>query len=176
MDTAKSWQQTLTEHLIEIGFKRGRGHIRVFHHPERNIRTLVHGDDYCSAGARGDFDWLQAKLEKAYELKTQRISNRKDCTTEGKVLNRIVRWIKEGYELEGDPRHAELVVEQLELGNVAPLSSPGVDCVETDKDDPGDIELDPATASTYRSIVARCITWLPIAPSCSLQSVKRAAR
>ena len=27
-----------------------------------------------------------------------------------------------GYELEGDPRHAELVVAQLELGNAAPLT------------------------------------------------------
>ena len=46
---------------------------------------------------------LQAELEKAYELKTQRISNRNSCTTEGKVLNRIVRWTKEGYELEETP-------------------------------------------------------------------------
>ena len=67
------------------------------------------------------------------------------------MFNRIVRWAKEGYELEGGPRHAELVVEQ-----VAPRSSPGVDCVETEKDDPGDIELDLATASAYRRIVAHC--------------------
>ena len=71
-DAAKSWQQTLTEHLITRGFKRGRGHISVLHPPERNTRTLVHGDDYCSAGARGDLDWLQADLEQAYELKTQK--------------------------------------------------------------------------------------------------------
>ena len=71
-------------------------------------------------------------------------------------MNRIVRWTKDGYELEGDPRHAELMVEQLELGDVAPLSSPGVDCVETEKDELGDVALDPATASTYRRIVARC--------------------
>ena len=65
-DAAKSWQQTLTEHLLNIGFKGGRVHISVFHHPERNIRTLVHGDVYCSAGARTDLDLLQAELEKAY--------------------------------------------------------------------------------------------------------------
>ena len=109
-----------------------------------------------AAPAPADLDSLQAELEKAYELKTQRISNRNGCTTEGKVLNRIVRWTKEGYELDGDPRHAELVVEKLELGSAAPLSSSGVDCVETEKDNPGDIELDPATASTYRRIIARC--------------------
>ena len=71
-------------------------------------------------------------------------------------MDRIVRRTKEGYELEGGPRHAELVVEQIELGDLAQLSSPGVDCVETEKNDPGDIELDPATASNYWRIFARC--------------------
>ena len=29
-DAAKSWQATLTEHLLKLGFKRGRGHARVY--------------------------------------------------------------------------------------------------------------------------------------------------
>ena len=49
------------------------------------------------------------------------------------MLKCMVRWTKEGYELEGGPRHAELIVEQLELGNVSSPSSPGVDCVEIEK-------------------------------------------
>ena len=155
-DAAKSWQATLTEHLLKIGFKKGRGHVSVFHHPERGIKTLVHGDDYCSAGKRADLDWMQAELEKAYELKTQRVSSWKDCTVEGKVLNRIVRWTSEGYELEGDPRHAELVVEQLGLEDTAPLSSPGIDQPEPEAGDDNDDELSPADASTYRRIAARC--------------------
>ena len=60
-DAAKLRQQTLTEHVIEIGFKQGRGHIRVFHHPERNIRTPIDGDDYCSAGARAR-TWIGCRL------------------------------------------------------------------------------------------------------------------
>ena len=155
-DAAKSWQKTLTEHLVKIGFKRGRGHISVFHHPERGIKTLVHGDDYCSAGKRTDLDWLQAELEKAYELKTQRVSSRQGASVEGKVLNRIVRWTKEGYELEGDPRHAELVVEKLGLENATPLSSPGVDTPEPEEGDSNDEELNPSDSSTYRQIAARC--------------------
>ena len=66
----------------------------MFHHPERNTRTLVHGNDYFNAGARAELDWLQQIEEKAYELKTQRNSNRNVGTTEGKVLNRIVCWTK----------------------------------------------------------------------------------
>ena len=34
-DAAKSWQRTLTDHLLSIGFVRGRGHVSVFHHVEK---------------------------------------------------------------------------------------------------------------------------------------------
>ena len=44
-DAAKGWQETLNSHLVSIGFVRGRGHPRVFWHPEKQIKTLVHGDD-----------------------------------------------------------------------------------------------------------------------------------
>ena len=99
---------------------------------------------------------MQRELEAAYELKTQRVANREGCKLEGKVLNRIARWTREGYELEGDPRHAELVIEQLELNNVSALSSPGVDTAEPEVGDAEDEELDAAAATLYRGIVARC--------------------
>ena len=34
--------------------------------------TLVHGDDYVSSALPGDLEWLQAELEKQYEIKAQR--------------------------------------------------------------------------------------------------------
>ena len=51
-DAAKGWQETLSAHLVGVGFKRGVGHPSVFHHPERGIMTLVHGDDYLSSATR----------------------------------------------------------------------------------------------------------------------------
>ena len=90
-DAAKSWQRTLTDHLLKIGFTKGRGHVSVFHHAARGIKTLVHGDDYCSAGPQEGLDWLCDELKKAYDIKTQRVSGREGCDVEGKVLNRIVR-------------------------------------------------------------------------------------
>ena len=49
----------MRQHLLKIRFKKGRGHVSVFHNPERGINILVHGDDYCSAGKRTDLDWMQ---------------------------------------------------------------------------------------------------------------------
>ena len=72
-DAAKGWQETLSAHLVGIGFERGRGHPCVFWHPTRHIKTLVHGDDYVSSGTVDSMKWLEDELTKAYEIKTQKI-------------------------------------------------------------------------------------------------------
>jgi hypothetical protein len=123
---------------------------------EKGIKTLVHGDDYFSSGSRADLDWLEKQIPDEYEIKTQRVCGREGCAKEGKILNRIVRWTPQGYELEGDPRHAELVVEQLGVQDLPSLSAPGIDCVEADAGDEDDIELDAVKAKLYRGIAARC--------------------
>ena len=61
-DAALNWQQTLSEHLIEADFKRGVGHPSVFCHPTKDIWTLVHGYDYCSAGPESSLNWMQQLL------------------------------------------------------------------------------------------------------------------
>ena len=114
-DAALNWQQTLADHLVENGFLRGVGHPSVFHHPQRKIWTLVHGDDYCSAGPVASLDWMQSILEKRYEIKTQRIGEGVDHKgakklSEGQVLNRVIRRTRGGFELEADLRHAELII------------------------------------------------------------------
>ena len=90
-DVAKSWQQTLSAHLLPIGFIRGRGHPAVFHHPQFDIKTLVHGDDYVSSGSTSSLTWLEGELAKQYTIKTQRLADPGTVTQEAKVLNRIVR-------------------------------------------------------------------------------------
>ena len=76
-DAALNWQQTLSDHLVEAGFKRGIGHPSVFHHPTKSIWTLVHGDDHCSAGSSESHDWMEDLLAKKYDSKTQRIGKGK---------------------------------------------------------------------------------------------------
>ena len=68
----------------------------MFYHKGRDICTLVHGDDCFSAGTSTSLDRLQVILEKKYELKTQRIGGSDGAAREGKILNRVVRYTKEG--------------------------------------------------------------------------------
>ena len=110
-DGAINWQEHLSAHLVRLGFKRGIGHPSIFWHGSRKIMCLVHGDDYFSAGNGADLTWFEGELRKEYGLKTQKLGP--GATEEGKVLNRIVRWKNDGWELEADPRHSELIREQL---------------------------------------------------------------
>ena len=85
----------MSDHLIEAGFTRGVGHPAVFHHAEKDIWTLVHGDDYCSAGTASSLDWLQGVLEKRYKIKSQRIGEGVDQKgvkkqIEGQVFNGVI--------------------------------------------------------------------------------------
>ena len=120
----------------------------VFYHAERHIMTLVHGDAYLSSGSKSDLGWLESKLAAAYEIKTQRIGAGDGCEREGKVLNRIVRYTEEGYELEADPRHAELIIEQLGVGGKRPVITPGID-----DDDVEDVEVEIAFDKIFLSFV-----------------------
>ena len=56
-DAASNWQEHLSAHLISHGFVRGIGHPSVFHHPTRGLVTLVHGDDYTTAGSASELLW-----------------------------------------------------------------------------------------------------------------------
>ena len=78
---------------------------------------------------------------------------------EGQVLNRVIRCTRDGYELEADLRHAELIIEQLGMKDAKPVVTPGIDTeVECQawSDEPEEDELEQSEATRYRAIAARC--------------------
>ena len=100
--------------------------------------------------------WLELELEKAYEIKTQKVSRAKEHQNEGKVLNRVLRCNEGGWEIEADPRHAELIVEQLGLGSMKGLSTPGPTTGAEEDDEEDDSPLTGPDVTSYRAIIARC--------------------
>ena len=174
-DAAKGWQETLSAHLESVGFKRGVGHPCVFWHPVKGIKTLVHGDDYVSAGSPEAMAWLEKKLEEAYEIKTQKISEAKGANREGKVLNRILRCDEEGWQIEADPRHAELIVEQLGLQNDKGIGTPGPTNSAEEDDLEDDVPLTGADITSYRAVIARCNYMGADRPDC-LFAIKEGCR
>ena len=84
-------------------------------------------------------NWLEQKCCNAYEIQIQKLGIGKDCQQEGNVLNRIIRCADVVWEIAADPRHAELVVEQLGIVDKG-VSTPGVSGIE-EEDENGDVPL-----------------------------------
>lgn len=154
-DAANGWQEELASHLVSIGYRQGKGHPAVFYHAEKDIMTLVHGDDYVSSGSRSAMVWLEEQLQHKYKIKVQKL-HRPEAggMMEAKVLNRIVRWTEGGCEVEADPRHAELIMEETLEKGMRSLSTPGSDEKESDKE--GEELLVGDDIRRYRSAAARC--------------------
>ena len=152
-DGATNWQNHLTRHMQSIGFVRGVGHASVFWHPEKMIMCLVHGDDYVCSGGPSELSWLKDKLSAAYDLKTQLLGP--GARAEGKVLNRVVRWDDKGWEIEADPRHAELIIEQLGIRGSGGITTAGAQQEEQASED-NTAALEGNDVTLFRGLAARC--------------------
>ena len=68
---------------------------------------------------------------------------------EGKVLNRVLRVTEDGWEMDSDPRNAELVVEQWGLKDGKGIGTPGLSSADEDDNDE-DVPLTGADITSYR--------------------------
>ena len=126
-DAAGIWQKTYTALLESDGWTRGAAYVACFRH-ESGAIMLVHGDDFAVLGDAEDHARFRRLLDTAYEYKTVGVLGPdKTDDRELSFLNRIVRYYPGSesggssaalafrLEYEPDPRHAELVIQQLGL-------------------------------------------------------------
>jgi hypothetical protein len=75
---------------------------------------LMHGDDFLMAGRTADLEWTRDNLQKDILLSDKgRLGGGRDEVREIKCLNRVLRGTPTGYEIEADPRHAEILIASL---------------------------------------------------------------
>ena len=73
---------------------------------------------------------------------------------EGRVLNRIIRRTDEGWEIEPDQRHADIIVHEMGLTESKPVATPGE--TESRQEEGEDEEpLDAAMSTKYRALPTR---------------------
>jgi hypothetical protein len=95
---------------------------------------------------------FKKELEGAYEIKTQIIGP--EGTAMGKVLNRVITYVGDGYKLEADQRHSEMNVVQLGVSGSGGITTTGgqneeIETPEQERDLPaGDVTL-------FRGVAAR---------------------
>ena len=179
-DAAANWSDEYTQRLVEMGFKTGKASPCVFHHKEKGLRTYIHGDDFVVIGLPAALKWMQERLERKYELTVETLGPGKDQQKEVRVLNRVLRWTQKGIEYEADPRHAEIILQQMNMNDCKPVVTPGTKEEGHAKEGDAehmktDQELDEARKSAYRGIVARANYIAPDRPDIAY-AVKELAR
>ena len=113
-DASANWQEEVARCMREWGFKVWRFNPCMYQHPSKQIRCLVHGDDFVSVGDPENLKWMKDKLNARFEIKTTTVgSNEKNGEAkEARILNRVIRVTDQGWEYEADQRHADLIIQE----------------------------------------------------------------
>ena len=156
-DAPSNWEKAIKDALEGLSFRQGRSNPCLYFHEERSLRLNVHGDDFTVVGSYEELKWLEAELGKVWTVETRGILARPGSELPGvihqiSVLNRLVTWTHEGIEMEADPRHVDLVLEQLGLEKSLSVTTP---LVKTKEEDMDKTPLGTAEAALYRSIAMR---------------------
>ena len=107
----------------------------------------MHGDHCTTAGSVTELLWFKKRLEKTYEINTRLIGPRGEGA--GKVLNRIITFTGDGFELEADPRHSEMIVEQLGVSGSGGITTAGCQNEEVES-----LEHDPQTKGRFSTFTS----------------------
>ena len=92
-DAPARWGELYTATLEGLGFVRGRASACCFYHPGRDLRCVVHGDDFTFTGYDGELAWIQAEMEKAFLCKVGgKLGGGAGDDQEVRLLNRAIRW------------------------------------------------------------------------------------
>ena len=133
--------------------------MRAASHEQAPMNTHLHGLGWSSF-LRNAFlnmaalKWFKAMLEGRFDIKSQLLGLNAGEEREAKILNRIVRVDAEGWHYEADQRHAELIIEALDLQKANPCSTPGEDERVVEEINVTE-ECDIQCAGRFRAIVAR---------------------
>jgi hypothetical protein len=155
-DAASNWESKYQSVLKGKGFTMGRSNPCVFLHKEKDIRTVVHGDDFTSEGDITQLKWMQRGLEEKFALKTKIMGSHPDLLKELKILNRMVRWEREGITYEADDKHSATIVKDLNLEHCKATSTPGDKSTGSSEELDDGALLSPERATQFRSVAARC--------------------
>ena len=153
-DAASNWEDKYASHLIRCGFDQGKSSPCVFFHRTRKISLVVHGDDFTFLGDDSALDWCTTIMQEEYDIKLRgRLGPEKHDQKSMTILNRCLEWRSDGIYYEADPRHAEIIIEEMGVQGSSPVVTPGIkSSLIPEEDDP---VLKPEMATKFRRVVAR---------------------
>ena len=128
-DAAQNWEMEYTGFMIEDGgFTQCSSTPCMFWNEEKNLRVVIHGDDFTVLGCHTSLMWFREKIKTKFEVKLRGMlgPSSKDAS-EITILNRVVSWDRNGITYKADPRHVDIVINELGLKDAKAVSSPQID-------------------------------------------------
>ena len=123
---ASNWEAHYSDWLISLGFERGTGYPPIFLNRSRNIKLMVHGDDFITVGRTKQLAWFEREMNKKYESKHVRLGESRGAVQSIKVFNRIITWEKHSIGVEADTRHIITALSDLGLNEAREVVTPAV--------------------------------------------------
>ncbi|CAK0791837.1 unnamed protein product [Prorocentrum cordatum] len=102
-DMSATWQRDYTAVLKQDGHEPGKANPALVYKKVDDCRSLIHGDDFCAMGDDDAQDQIEHGLRKKYDLKEFRVLRATGCPGEGR------------FEVEADPRRAEMIFRDMDL-------------------------------------------------------------
>ena len=115
-DAGMNWELTIAKVMTRLGFIQGKSSPCLYHHPSKNLKCVVHGDDFTTLGPRSGLDWLHKELEKEWMITVRGIlgpPSVPNCLRSITILRRIVTWDENGISWEADQRHSDILLQEL---------------------------------------------------------------
>ena len=153
-DAAVNFQQEVRKVMMKLGFTVGKYNVSTYHNKSRDLKTLVHGDDFVTIGGREDAKWFEEALSKSFAIKTSVVGRGKGEDKEARILNWVIRVMPNGWEYEADQRHGELIIKTLGMDNCKSVIIPGEDAKEWEAEQDS-VKLEGEKAREYRGLAAR---------------------
>ena len=66
-DAPLNWELQIRKVMVALGFKQGKSNPCIYFHASRDLRTVVHGDDFTTAGTFENIKWLHGELSKKWK-------------------------------------------------------------------------------------------------------------
>ncbi len=109
-DAEQNWELGHTEMTTEADCRQGSFGACVFYHKQKNVRVVVHGDDFTALGPSKSLDWFRGAVQQGMEVKFKERLVRGQVGASVRTLNKIVTVTDEGLEYEADQRRAEILM------------------------------------------------------------------
>ena len=64
-DAAQNWADAYMRFMESVGFVKGKASSCTFWHERKEIRVVVHGDDFTALGWQENLDWFWKKIQES---------------------------------------------------------------------------------------------------------------